>query len=86
MSVKRAQKFHTDDASQPRSLKPHVLICRFFRSELAFENAPYFAFRVLLLLYHLIAEYLSGSLFFEKWSSHLVLENRDLNAHVQSVA
>ena len=22
----------------------------------------------------------------EKWSSHLVLENRDLNAHVQSVA
>ena len=53
MSEKRAQK----------SLKPHVLICRFFRSVLAFENAPYFAFRVLLLLYHLIAEYLSGSLF-----------------------
>ena len=63
MSEKRAQKFNTDDASQPRSLKPHVLICRFFRSVLAFENAPYFAFRVLLLLYHLIAEYLSGSLF-----------------------
>ena len=63
MSEKRAQKFNTDDASQPRSLKPHVLICRFFISVLAFENAPYFAFRVLLLLYHLIAEYLSGSLF-----------------------
>ena len=63
MSEKRAQKFNTDDASQPRSLKPHVLICRFFRSVLAFEIAPYFAFRVLLLLYHLIAEYLSGSLF-----------------------
>ena len=62
-SEKWAQKFHTDDASQPRSVKPRVLICRFFRSVLAFENAPYFAFRVLLLLYHLIAEYLSGSLF-----------------------
>ena len=63
MSEKRAPKFHTDDASQPRSLKPHLLICRFLRSVLAFENAPYFAFRVQWLLYHLIAEYLSGSLF-----------------------
>ena len=44
MSEKRAQKFHTDDASQPRSVKPRVLICRFFRSVLAFENAPYLRF------------------------------------------
>ena len=44
MSEKRAQKFNTDDASQPRSLKPHVLICRFFRSVLAFENALFLRF------------------------------------------
>ena len=86
MSEKRAQKFNTDDASQPRSLKPHVLICRFFCKCTSFWECTIFCVSSSIIALSFNRGVLIWFIISEKWSSHLVLENRDLNAHVQSVA